>query len=235
MKCLITLTVCAALISGTAVAQSGTVQTLKATEFSAKHDKFNQAPILDVRTAEEFSKGNIGGSVNADVNAADFEQKVSRLDKNKPVFVYCLAGVRSADAAKKLKSMGFTEVYNLEGGLSKWRAEGLPERSGNVDASKVITEEQWKAYMSSGKRVLIDVYAEWCGPCIKMKPAIDAIAAEMKNDVEVVRVSFDDNRELVEKLNIDELPTLLFYANGNLYSRKKGFMTGEQIKGHLVP
>lgn len=80
------------------------------------------AQILDVRTAQEVAAGKIEGSVNVDYFSASFKESVvKKLDKNKPVLVYCAAGGRSASAAKDLKKAGFKHVYDLEGGYDSWR------------------------------------------------------------------------------------------------------------------
>jgi rhodanese-related sulfurtransferase len=57
---------------------------------------------------------------------SNFEKQASGLDKSRPVFVYCLSGARSSSAAKKLRSLGFKEVYDLRGGLYQWSAAKLP-------------------------------------------------------------------------------------------------------------
>jgi rhodanese-related sulfurtransferase len=84
--------------------------------------KDKNAQILDVRTVNEVSQGKIQGSLNIDYFKADFmETAKNKLDKNKPVLVYCAAGGRSASAAKDLKKAGFKKVYDLEGGYDNWK------------------------------------------------------------------------------------------------------------------
>jgi len=82
--------------------------------------------LVDVRTPEEFSEKHIANALNANVLGEDFEQKVITLEKNKPILVYCKSGVRSANAAAKLKAMGFTTIIDLDGGITQWVAEGKP-------------------------------------------------------------------------------------------------------------
>lgn len=77
--------------------------------------------ILDVRTQDEYNRGFIDGSTLIDWYSDDFNQEVEQLDKNKPVYVYCHVGGRSKSAMKRLNSLGFTEVYNLNGGIVAWR------------------------------------------------------------------------------------------------------------------
>jgi len=80
--------------------------------------------ILDVRTPGETAQGIIAGAVEINVNDADFQQKVNRLDKNKPVLVYCRSGARSGNARRQMTAMGFKQVYNLSGGIIAWQGSG---------------------------------------------------------------------------------------------------------------
>ena len=81
--------------------------------------------LVDVRTADEFEVSHLKNAQNICVTSEDFKEKVAGLDKEKPVYVYCKKGGRSARAATILKEMGFTKVYDLQGGLSSWQQEGL--------------------------------------------------------------------------------------------------------------
>lgn len=94
--------------------------------FSQKIKTTAGAQVVDVRTPEEFSEGYIKGAVNIDWTGDGFEAKVSKLDKNKPAFVYCRSGKRSSAAANKMRSLGFKEVYDLDGGILEWESENLP-------------------------------------------------------------------------------------------------------------
>ena len=77
--------------------------------------------LVDVRTPEEYKKEHIVNSQNIDFRSPTFEEDVKQLDKSKPVILYCKSGKRSAKCAKKLKEAGFEKIYDLEGGISKWR------------------------------------------------------------------------------------------------------------------
>ena len=89
-------------------------------EFS-KLMKKSGVQLIDVRTSREFSNGFITGAKNIDYNGDSFEKQIKKLDKNKPVLVYCAAGGRSENAAELLKGWGFTEVYDLIGGYNGWK------------------------------------------------------------------------------------------------------------------
>ena len=77
--------------------------------------------ILDVRTVEEFESGYIKGALNMDIRGgADFLVSIEKLDKSKSYFVYCRSGARSGQACQLMSQMGFSAVYNLEGGVLAW-------------------------------------------------------------------------------------------------------------------
>ena len=81
--------------------------------------------LIDVRTLEEFNEGHVQNAQNICVTDADFKEKISKLDKNEPVYLYCRSGKRSAKASEILKEMGFKEIYDMEGGFLEWQGQGL--------------------------------------------------------------------------------------------------------------
>jgi rhodanese-related sulfurtransferase len=76
--------------------------------------------LIDVRTSEEYSKGFIGEAQNIDYNSIDFVNQISKLNKDKPVLLYCAMGGRSSKASKVFKSQGFKKIYDLKGGFLSW-------------------------------------------------------------------------------------------------------------------
>ncbi len=82
--------------------------------------------VLDVRTPEEFAEGHLAGAININVEGAGFEDAVGDLDEEAPVFVYCRTGRRSANAVKIMQDLGFSELYDLDGGIVDWIRAGLP-------------------------------------------------------------------------------------------------------------
>ncbi|WP_111309689.1 rhodanese-like domain-containing protein [Confluentibacter sediminis] len=81
--------------------------------------------LIDVRTAKEFENGHIPGAQNIDFFSPTFVQDITKLDKDKPVYLYCNSGKRSAKCAQKMLEEGFVKIYDLDGGFSKWKYEGL--------------------------------------------------------------------------------------------------------------
>ncbi len=82
--------------------------------------------LIDVRTPQEVASGYIVNAININSAEADFQAKLSNLDKSKPVAVYCGVGGRSGRAAALLTQMGFKTVYDLEGGMTAWKSQNKP-------------------------------------------------------------------------------------------------------------
>ncbi len=88
--------------------------------------------LVDVRTASEIKEGYIENAIFINFYDDDFSQQISMLDKNKPTIIYCQKGGRSLKACQIMLDMGFSEVYNLEGGAYGWFMHGkkmvIPEK-----------------------------------------------------------------------------------------------------------
>jgi rhodanese-related sulfurtransferase len=82
--------------------------------------------VLDVRTPEEFSAGHLAGARNLDIRAADFQTRISALDRGSTYAVYCHSGNRSGQALQMMTAAGFTHVTDLSGGITAWAAAGKP-------------------------------------------------------------------------------------------------------------
>jgi thioredoxin len=214
---------------GSGQTNSTTKTNLSAIEFAEKLKEMSTATIIDVRTIDEFSKGHLANALNYDWNENEFDKQIAPLDKSKPVFIYCLSGGRSSSAASKMRSEGFKTVYELDGGIMKWRGANLPETTGNTVMSNGMSREEFDALLNSDKLVLIDFYAEWCAPCKKMKPYLDEISKDMADKVVIIRINADDNQALCKELKIDELPVLQLYKNKVLTWTNTGFMNKADI------
>jgi rhodanese-related sulfurtransferase len=114
------------LLAACAETQSETSgQTLSPADFQQRLQADNGV-LLDVRTPEEFTTGHLSNALNIDYKNSGFESQLKELDKTKPYFVYCKAGVRSEKAVDLMKGLGFTQVYHMDGGIDAWQQKGLP-------------------------------------------------------------------------------------------------------------
>ena len=110
-------------VAAAAARAAGGFKEINAADFEKRRAK-GKAPVLDVRSAEEFSKGRVTGAINADIHSPDFAAKAAQFDKKKPILVNCHLGSRGVIAAAELARMGFKNVFNLEGGLDAWEKAG---------------------------------------------------------------------------------------------------------------
>ncbi|SCY23638.1 Rhodanese-related sulfurtransferase [Nonlabens sp. Hel1_33_55] len=90
-------------------------------------DEFKEAiaienvQLVDVRTPEEFKEGAIDGAINIDYFQQEtFEKEFEKLDKTKPIYIYCKSGNRSQKSSVILDTLGFNEIYELQGGYTAW-------------------------------------------------------------------------------------------------------------------
>lgn len=80
--------------------------------------------VIDVRTPGEYSTGHLADAVNIDIEGTTFDQQLADLPKADTYFVYCRSGNRSGVATAQMATLGFTSVYNLQGGVVDWQASG---------------------------------------------------------------------------------------------------------------
>lgn len=108
---------------------------VKADDQALAKIKAGKAYLVDVRTPEEFDGGHLQYAKNINFNGPDFKAQIARLDKHKPVYLYCRSGNRSGKAADTLQTLGFHSYYNI-GGFEQLKAEGFPAEQLQTTASK---------------------------------------------------------------------------------------------------
>lgn len=79
--------------------------------------------VLDVRTRNEFKSGHISNALNIDIYSSGFRDVIDKLDKSKTYLIYCQSGSRSNSALKYMKSIGFENIFHLDGGITYWDGE----------------------------------------------------------------------------------------------------------------
>jgi thioredoxin len=206
------------------------VQVIDVKTFAEKLKVAGTSQLLDVRTPEEFANEHIDNATNVNWNGDDFEAKASKYDKSKPIFVYCKVGGRGLKAANKLSEMGFTEIYNLDGGIMKWNANGMAKPSDRIIG---MCSQEFAELLKSDKEIVINFHAKWCEPCKKMEPYILKMQTEMKDQVSIIRLDADENKTLLESLKLDSLPAILIYKDGKEIWRNIGYISEEDLKKHL--
>lgn len=192
--------------------------------------------ILDVRTPQEFSRGHIAGSTLISIQDNKVQEKLNMLQKDKPVYVYCLSGSRSNVVANYLSNNGFSKVYNLRRGIMEWQQLGykLEASAAPVTSkSKVYSETEFGNLLKSSEIVLVDFHAPWCAPCKTMAPIIDALKTEYAGIATVEKVDIDANPTIRNTYGVESIPGFIIFQNGKQIWKHTGIIHKDELKSTL--
>ena len=205
-------------------------QVLDVESFSKKIVEMPQALLLDVRTSGEFGGGHLPKATNIDFRSEGFVKEIDKLDKNKPVLIYCLSGGRSAQAAEMMRAKGF-QVTELKGGYLKWTTKMMPlEGVPTVKHDAAWSLADFEKLAKENDAVVVDFYAKWCAPCLKMMPMVDKLAGDYAGKVAVIKVEADGNQAILQANGIDEIPSFLVFRKGKLIQKTSGFREEPKLK-----
>src|SRR5665647_1259281 len=194
---------------------------LSVTEFEKAIAQSN-IQLLDVRTPEEYQSGHLNNAFLADWNnEEEFKTRVQALDKNKPVYTYCLSGARSDAATQWLRQNGFT-AFNLEGGINAWKRADKPVEQ--AETVKQITLDEYMAQIPKDKTVLVDVSAVWCPPCKKMAPIVESLVNTHGAQFLLVKIDGGQQTDICRELKVEAFPTFIIYKQGKEIWRKQGLV-----------
>lgn len=194
----------------------------------------SNAQLLDVRTADEFNAGHITKAQNLDIYDKNFKESLAKLDKTRPVLVYCKSGGRSSQAAAMLKEMGFGEVYNLQGGILAWTNAGKPVEGANVPEKNAgLTIEEYQKQVSANPLVLVDFNAVWCMPCKKLAPILDELVQKQGGKLTLLKIDADANPALMQAKQIQGIPYLELYKEGKMIWSNMGMTDEATIAAQL--
>lgn len=206
--------------------QEGRRALLSFEEFVAVFEKAgDRGQILDARSAEEYKQNHIKGAVSVDTEER-FRETAAALDKNRPVFVYSIGNGRSGRLARQLDEKGFSQVYEVPGGLSKWIGEGKPVVSTVGDG---LSYADYQKLVGNGEWVLVDVTSRYCGGCKKLDPVLESFEKEVAGKVKVVKIEAYENKSLTRELEVKGLPTLLLYKDGKVVWKKSGLVSEDEL------
>ena len=97
-----------------------------------------------------------------------------------------------------------------------------------------MAKSSFKDLINSDVPLLIDFYAEWCGPCKQFAPIIDTLKEEMGDRVRIIKIDVDKNQSLSQKLKVMSIPTVMIYHNGTRKYEGKGMHTLQDLKQKLA-
>ena len=102
------------------------------------------------------------------------------------------------------------------------------------DLIKHITDASFEAdVLQSGTPVLVDYWAEWCGPCKMIAPILDDVASAYEGKLTIAKMNVDENREIPAKFGIRGIPTLMIFKNGELAATKVGALAKAQLTAFI--
>ena len=204
---------------------------LKPIEFQTSFEK-EGCIILDVRTPQEVSSGAIENASTIDFYDQDFERKISKIQKDKTVYVYCKSGGRSSQAAKLLVKSGQAKVVNLNGGIMAWQSAQLPliQTSKKEDKSiQKLSISDFDCILSQNNLVLADFHTLWCMPCRKISPVIDELKEEYISSAYILRIDIDKSELLSESFDINTVPTLILFKDSKEIWRHTGLISKKEL------
>lgn len=181
--------------------------------------------VLDVRTPGEYSRGHIKNATLISTSDQEFVHKVKLLQKDKPIYVYCLTGSRSRAVSYYLYQNGYAKVYNLQRGIVEWNQLGYPiEQSNQVVASanKTYSTTDFSNLVNSNTLVLVNFHAPWCAPCKKMAPMIEDVKNEFAGKAKVEKVDIESNKSLQTSYEVQSIPGLILFKDGKEVWRHTG-------------
>ena len=224
---LLVIGVCTLIISFLSVgAQTGSA--LNANEFEKGIGNKDSIQLLDVRTAAEYKAGHIKDALLADwKDEAEFTRRIGFIDKKRPVYVYCLGGSRSAEAAAKMLAMGYQSVYELNGGINAWKKDNKAIEG--MSPGKQMSISELNTAINASKFTLVDFGAEWCPPCKNMEPVLKSLQANHPNQFALVKVDGGRDEDILKQYNVTSLPVFILFKDGKQVWRKDGVAEEKEI------
>jgi rhodanese-related sulfurtransferase len=203
-----------------AFAQKTNPDLISVDSFAAKISKQQTPQIIDVRTPQEFSINHIEGATYVNLKDDNHLDGLKSFNKTKPVFIYAIQNNRPDQLAQELHANGYTEVYELKGGIASWIGNGQKYYTSVKDN---ISLTDYKKTLADNKIVLVEIGTKYCGLCAKAKVIIDSLQDDHNSSYKVVQLELYNNPQLVSELGeVPSVPTILLYKDGQVIWKRSG-------------
>ncbi len=206
--------------------------SISAEDFQMAIGSNSEAVVIDVRSPEEFVMGHIEGAQNVSIHSREFDEKAVELAENGEVYVYCKSGSRSSDAVKRLAKLG-VKTTELNGGLRAWEQAGFGIESTIEKVKTKYSLQEYNDFIANHELILVDFYADWCGPCKAMAPHIAAVKDEHPEKLTILKVNTDHSQAISRHFNIMGIPLVKVYHQGKEVYDKTGYHSKEELEAVL--
>jgi rhodanese-related sulfurtransferase len=220
MKKIFVITAISLLSVTAAFAQQENHDLISIDAFAAKISKQTNPQIIDVRTPEEFTINHINGAVYVNLKDANHLDALKTFDKTKPVFIYAIQNNRPDILAQELHANGYTEVYELKGGIAAWIGSG---NDFYTSVKNNVSAADYKKTLTDNKVVLVEIGTKYCGLCAKAKVIVDSLQDDHNSSYKVIQIELYNSPQLVAELGeVPSVPTLLLYKDGQIVWKRSG-------------
>ena len=113
--------------------------------------------------------------------------------------------------------------------MEAWRSKNKKGEP-HMTTVKVSDDDFDSSVLESGQPVLVDFWAEWCGPCKMIAPALEEIATDLEAKIKVAKINIDDNPQTPAKYGVRGIPTLMIFKDGQVAATKVGALAKSQLE-----
>lgn len=99
--------------------------------------------------------------------------------------------------------------------------------------TEIINDTNFSEVLKNNKHVLVDFFAQWCGPCQMLAPIIDELSEEYKDKIKIVKVDVDEAQKIAQQFEVMSIPTLIFFENGNIKDTMMGLVAKDALKDKI--
>ncbi|MCV2524775.1 MAG: thioredoxin [Candidatus Lightella neohaematopini] len=97
-----------------------------------------------------------------------------------------------------------------------------------------VNDIELETYINTGKDILVDFWAEWCGPCKNFSPILEKVARDFISKISFLKINIDQNQILTNKYNIRSVPSLILFRNSKLLASKTGLLSEDELRSFII-